>query len=335
MRVLIDASPLDRAPSGTAVYLERLLPALEALGVTVLVTRPRARPRGGGGARSYLNAALETGWIHGELPRRARRARADLLHHPLPALARGAPLAQVVTVHDLAFELIPECFDPRFRAIARRRHRAAARGAAAVIVPSRSTGEDVRARWGVPAERVVLAPHGPGQAPPAARSGIRHFLYVGDAEPRKNLGRLLAAYARYRERAGDGALELVLAGRACATAPGVRCEPAPDLPALHARAAALVAPSLHEGFGLTALEAMHAGTPVLAARTSGLAEVCGEAARYVDPRDVESIAAGLEELASVPPLREELRRRGQARAAAFSWERAARAHLRAYTFALT
>ncbi|CAA9524578.1 MAG: hypothetical protein AVDCRST_MAG30-3268, partial [uncultured Solirubrobacteraceae bacterium] len=134
MRVLIDASALNRAPSGTAVYVERLIPALEAAGVTVHTTRIRPRPRGGGGPRSYLNAALETGWTQAELPRRARRAGVDLLHHPLPALARRSPVPQVVTVHDLAFEHLPECFDPRFRAVARRRHRAAARGAAAVVV---------------------------------------------------------------------------------------------------------------------------------------------------------------------------------------------------------
>ena len=333
MRVLIDVTPLNRAPSGTAVYLEQLLPALEALGVTVLTTRLKARPRGGGGPRSYANAAVEAAWNGAELARRARRARADVLHHPLPAHARGAAPPQVVTVHDLAFEHLPECFDPKFRAVARRRHRAAARAARAVVTPSHATATDVRARWGIDAARIVVAPHGPGQAPAPGRSGIAHFLYVGDAEPRKNLPRLLEAYARYRAGAGEAALPLVLAGRARAEAPGVRSEPDPDLPALHARAAALVAPSLHEGFGLTALEAMHAGTPVLAARIPALTEVCGDAARYVDPRDPGSIAAGLSELAGVPPLREALRRRGLARAASFSWARAARAHVDAYTLA--
>lgn len=334
MRVLIDVTPLGRAPSGTAVYLEQLLPALERAGVTVLTTRLPPRPRGRGGLRSYANAATEAAWLAAELPRRARRARADVLHHPLPARARGAPCPQVVTVHDLAFERLPECFDARFRLVARHRHRAAARAAAAVIAPSHATAMDVRARWAVPPEKIVVAPHGPGQAPAPGRSGIAHFLYVGDAEPRKNLGRLLAGYARYREAAGTAAaLPLILAGSARAHAPGVRCEPEPDLAALLGRAAALVAPSLHEGFGLTALEAMHAGTPVLAARTAGLAEVCGDAARYVDPRDPGSIAAGLAELASVPPLREALRRRGLARAATFSWDRAAAAHVTAYSLA--
>ena len=261
-----------------------------------------------------------------------------MLHHPLPALAARARTPQVVTVHDLAFELLPDCFDPRFRAYAHRTHRFAARRAGAVIAPSERTAADAQAHWGVDRARIVVAPHGPGQAPPPERGEARHFLYVGDAEPRKNLGRLLAAYERYRERAAGEPLELVLAGRARGPGPlarGVRAEPSPDLAQLYNHAAALVIPSLHEGFGLPALEAMHAGCPVIAARAGALPEVCGEAARFVDPRDTEAIAAALDELATVPPLREELRRRGQARASAFSWRRSAEAHLRAYALART
>jgi alpha-1,3-rhamnosyl/mannosyltransferase len=210
-------------------------------------------------------------------------------------------------------------------------HRRAARAAAAVVVPSRATADELRAAWGVDA---VVAPHGPGQAPPMQRGRPRHFLYVGDAEPRKNLGRLLAAYGLYRAAAAEP-LELVIAGRAVVPpVPGIRIEPAPDLAELHRHAAALVLPSLHEGFGLPALEALHAGTPVLAARVPALVEVCADAARYCEPHAIESIAAGLVELATVPPLREELRRRGTARAAAFSWQASARAHVAAYERAL-
>jgi glycosyltransferase involved in cell wall biosynthesis len=329
--VLIDASFAQRGRSGTAVYVEELTKALGALGVTV--EHAAAPPH------RYLNLPVEMAWTHGALPRKARGF--DVLHHPLPALSRAAPCPQVVTVQDLSYLRVPDCFNRRFRAVATVRHRAAARGATVVIAPSESTAADVRSRWGVES---VVAPYGPGQAPPPNRGEARHFLYVGDDEPRKNLDRLLAAYALYREKCPksarhfwdiSGPLGLVLAGASAARAgaPGVRGEPAPDLPELHRHAAALVIPSLYEGFGLPALEAMHAGTQVIAGRTAGLAEVCGDAARLVDPRDPGSIAQALVDVAATPPLREALRRRGSERAAAHSWANCAKEHLRAYTLA--
>jgi alpha-1,3-rhamnosyl/mannosyltransferase len=169
----------------------------------------------------------------------------------------------------------------------------------------------------------VAVHHGPGQAggwDQFNRGEPRHFLYVGDDEPRKNLARLREAHRR-----SGVALPLVIAGSAG--------RPVDDLADLHRHAAALVLPSLHEGFGLPALEALHAGTPLLAADIPALREVCGDAARYCDPRDVESIAAGLRELADVGPLREELRRRGLARAAEFSWRRCAEGYAAAYRLA--
>jgi alpha-1,3-rhamnosyl/mannosyltransferase len=310
------------APTGgTGVYARELARALRELGHTVDEARAGHR---------YTNLAAEAAW---QL-RLARRARGyDVLHHLLPALGptrEGAPrgraerhaagVPQVVTVHDLAFVRVPECFNARYRCSALLRHRRAARGAAVVICPSEATAADARSRWS-PAH-VVVAPHGPGQAPAHDRGEPRHFLYVGDDEPRKNLARLREAHAT----AATG-LGLEIVGRAG------RSVDARELGDLHRHAAALVVPSLHEGFGLTALEAMHAGTPVLAARTSGLAEVCGEAARYCNPYDVADIAHGLTELATVGPLREELRRRGLARASGFSWERSALAHAEAYTLA--
>src|SRR5690606_6739659 len=114
------------------------------------------------------------------------------------------------------------------------------------------------------------------------RGPARHLLYVGDAEPRKDLPTLLAAYARYRAAAADP-LPLVLAGTASARAPGVRVveRPGPhELAGLYAHAAALVHPSRHEGFGLTVLEAVRAGAPVIAADVPAVREVAGGAARY-------------------------------------------------------
>lgn len=302
----MDVSYARRGPSGTQVVIDSLVPELRALGVDVVEVDGR---RG-----AYLNLAAEAVW-QGRLARTARHA--DVLHHPLPAIG-FARTPQVVTVHDLAFEKVPNCFNARFRAVASRTHRIASRRAAAVVVPSEATAADARELWGV---EPLVAPWGPGQAPVSDRGEPRHFLYVGDNEPRKNLARLREAHAR-----SGVELPLLVAGSA-----GTRVD---DIAELHRHAAALVLPSLHEGFGLPALEAMHAGTPVLVSDIPALREVCGDAARYCDPYDTDSIATALTELATVPPLREELRRRGLARAARFSWRACAEAYLDAYRLAV-
>jgi glycosyltransferase involved in cell wall biosynthesis len=95
-----------------------------------------------------------------------------------------------------------------------------------------------------------------------------------------------------------------------------------------------VHPSLHEGFGLTPLEAMSAGTPVVAARSPGVTEVCGDAVVYVDPHDPAALAAELGRVASDEGLRRDLTERGRRQAASFSWARSARAHVEAYTLAV-
>jgi glycosyltransferase involved in cell wall biosynthesis len=313
------------------VYLERITRALADLGVDVIEAANTARRApGAGGPRSALNWGTDAYWTAVELPRRAREANADVLHHPLPAFSTAAGCPQVVTVHDLAFERLPECFDPVYRTYASRTHRRAARRAAAVVAVSQTTARDAMARWGVDESRIVIARHGPGQEPDTVRrpreTDPRHFLYVGDDEPRKNLDTLREAHRRYAERAGTDALPLILAG----------LDELPDaerLAELYSQAAALVHPSLHEGFGLTPLEAMTTGTPVIAARSPGVTEVCGEAVLYIDPRDPEDLANRLTEIATQPELRKDLGERGRRRAAEFSWARSARSHLEAYTLA--
>jgi glycosyltransferase involved in cell wall biosynthesis len=313
------------------VYLERLIRALNGVGVEVVEAANSARRApGNGGPRSALNWGTDAYWTAVELPRRAREANADVLHHPLPAHSLAASCPQVVTVHDLAFERLPECFDPIFRAYASQAHRRAAKKADAVIAVSATTALDVRARWGIGHERIVVARHGPGQEPDTVRrkrdQQPSHFLYVGDDEPRKNLDLLREAHRRYAA-ATDSPLPLVLAG----------LDELPDaerLAQLYSQAAALVHPSLHEGFGLTPLEAMTTGTPVIAARSPGVTEVCGEAVLYADPRDPQDLAAKLTLVAEDPALRADLGERGRRRAAEFSWARSARAHVEAYTLAV-
>ena len=347
MRVILDTTYARRAPfSGTAIYLERLGGALAQLpGVEVVEVYNRRRRRpAGGGPRSVRNALADRWWAEVELPRLARAAGADVIHHPLPAHAHTTPTAQVVTVHDLAFERLPDQFDRAYRTYARSQHRAAARRSGAVVCVSQTTARDVIELWGVRAGRIVVAPHGPGQElppPEGAQSGgeSRYVLYVGDDEPRKNLAALLEGYARYR-RMTDSPLDLILAGSVPSSSwsPGVRCEhhPSPGhLARLYSGAVALVHPALYEGFGMTPLEAMSLGTPVIAAAAPGVCEVCGDAARYFDPHDADALAAVIAELAASPTMQADLADRGRRRAAAYSWAASARRHRDAYSLART
>lgn len=342
MRVLIDSSYLARGPSGTGVYIERLVDALgEEDGVEVVPVRRRRRGRPGAGnpLRSALNALLDLGWLHVGLPRAARAAGADVVHHPLPAYSPLIEAAQVATVHDVAFAHMADSYDPLWRRAAERSYRAAARGCGALVCVSESTARDAMQVLGADHARIVVAPHGPGQVEAGAeRSTVPpegHLLFVGDAEPRKNLAGLLAAYASYRAREPDPA-PLVLAGSAAAAAgePGVLGRALPgtgELIDLMLGARALVHPALHEGFGLTLLEAMALGVPVVAVASPGALEVCGDAALLVEPG---GLAEAIARVAGDGDLRAELACLGPKRAAGFSWAASALAHRRAYSLAM-
>jgi glycosyltransferase involved in cell wall biosynthesis len=323
MRVLLDTSFTLRGPSGTGVYIDALAIALAAEGIDVVpAANLRRGAPGRGPARSAANLLADLRWTALELPRLARAARVDVIHHPLPALSPLAPVAQVITVHDLAFLSLPEMFDRRFAAWAAVTHRLAARRADAVVCVSEATRTEVRERFGVDG---VLARHGPGQAPavPPGRSSPRHFLYVGDDEPRKDLATLRAAHAAL----GDAAPPLEIVGGASHQVSRERLEE------LHAAAIALVHPARTEGFGLTVLEAMAMGTPVIAARSPATVEVGGPAIRYFEAGDAAGLAAAMRVLAGDPAARRTLTEAGLARATAFSWRASARAHIAAYTLA--
>jgi len=340
--VLVDASYAHRGRTGTGVYLEELVRALRArpdIEVVCVSQRRRLRPGGSGSRRNPLrsaaNLALDSAWTRFGLRRAARLARADVLHHPLPARTPGLDRPQVVTVHDVAFERFPDAFDPAWRALARRGHRAAVRHAGAVVCPSQVTAGDAVELLGAARERVVVAPHGPGQpvpdTPDTRGTRRRHFLYLGSDEPRKRVASLLEAHS-----ALGGDPELVLAGEASRRAgtPGTSAEtdPSPQRVAeLLTGALALVHPAPLEGFGLTLLEAMAAGTPVVAVRSPSSEEVCGDAALLVEPG---GLTGALRRVAEDAALRERLSAAGRERAAGFSWQRSAELHVRAYRLAL-
>jgi glycosyltransferase involved in cell wall biosynthesis len=334
MRIAIDTSYAERGASGTGVYVERLASALREAGADVVELRQPVRMRRGGRnkARSAVNAALDAAWTRVQLPRAAAEAGADVLHHPLPAWS-PTHIPQVVTVHDVAYARRPEDFDPVWRRVARRRHRHAVAKAAAVVCVSAATARDAVAWLRARPEQVVIAAHGPGQPLSAVSGGDRHFLYVGDDEPRKNVAGLIAAHERYR--AGGGSRPLVLAGKSAHRDPAAGIELVPDpgeerLGELYGAAAALVHPARDEGFGLTLLEAMRAGVPVIAVRNAAVEELSHGAALIVGE---DGLADAMLQLDRDDGLRARLRSAGLERAKDFSWQRSAEAHLQAYTLA--
>jgi alpha-1,3-rhamnosyl/mannosyltransferase len=269
--------------------------------------------------------------------------RPDLVHRF--DLRLPAPLGpEVVTVHDLPPLRFPD--EGTLTASAA----AGARRARRIICPSEFAASEVRELLGVDA--IDTIPYGVSDdylhAPPAgddelAAHGIdRPFvLHAAGASARKNLRGLATAW---RTISGDrDDVLLVLCGpadarrdEAFAGLPRVvmtgRLE-SPAVASLMRRAAAVVVPSVYEGFGLPALEGMVCGTPVVAARRGALPEVCGDAALLVEP-DGEAIADGLLAVLEDAQLAERLRAQGPARAGRFSWRRAAEEHLRVYREAL-
>lgn len=285
----------------------------------------------------------------------------ELLHateHLLLPL-RSAPT--VLTVHDLIFRHLPAHHKRLNRWYLNLAMPLYCRRASHVITISEHTKRDLVAAYGLAPGKITVVHEAAStsfrpqssEAISTARSryGLpeRYLLFVGTVEPRKNLGRLLSAFETIRSKGlADG---LVIVGqrgwlydaffaqleespaRDGVILPGY--VPDEDLPALYGGALALVFPSVYEGFGLPVLEAMGCGVPVATSNTSSLPEIGGDAARYFDPLDVASISATLCRLLGDAELQDEMRTRGLARAAAFSWERAAAETRAVYDAVLT
>lgn len=345
-RLAVDGSGLARPLAGMGTYTRRILTAMAA-------ERPQAelvvygpRPDGAGIPGSFRQPPhVPLVGRHLLWPLALRRLRASAFlgcAGQIPLGGAGAPSA--ITVHDLAIYRHPEWFPEGQWLSVRLAVPRSLRGADAIIAVSRNTADDAAELFSVPAERTHVVPLGVGPEfrPLAAgavegerrRLGLpeRYILFFSTIEPRKNLHTLLDAWERMGrtpplviaggwgwrsdelrarfERAGDA---LRLYGRV---------EPR-DLPSLYALAGCLAHPAWYEGFGLTPLEAMACGTPVVCSDSSSLPEVVAGAGMLVAPGDAWAWAEALSSVLEDAGRREAMRKAGLRRAAEMTWERAA------------
>lgn len=355
MRIGVDARLVGEPVTGIGRYMIEVSRALLERGEECVLYSPRPPlDPGWMTGRATLRAADARGraarmlWSQTTLPAWVARDALDVFWgptHRLPALL-PRPLARVVTIHDLVWKHAPETMRSLSRWLDRTLMPRAIAAADRVIAVSRSTAEDVAEAFPAARDRIRVVPLGvslrDAAGPPDALAalGVRppYALFVGTLEPRKNLARLLRAYATLS--AGERrAATLVIAGgqgwggvdldRLCAELglgdDVVRTGYVTDaqLATLYAHARFLAMPSLYEGFGLPLLEAMARGTPVLTSRVSSMPEVAGDAGLLVDPLDVEAIAAGLRTLATDDAIRDALAARALPNARRFGWSRTA------------
>jgi glycosyltransferase involved in cell wall biosynthesis len=367
LHIAIDAHSVGTRLAGNESYAVNLIEALAEIDsrnqYTLFVTRPEAVDRFRGRWPNFFvtQTLPHTPFVRIPLTLSValRRNPVDVLHVQFTAPPLS-PCPTVVSIHDLSFEHLPFTFKRRSMVQLRLTVRSSARRAAHILALSESARQDIITTYGIDADRVTTIPlAAPAHFAPVTdeqelrrvrdRYGIEgnYILSVGSIQPRKNLTRLVRAYANLRrERTGVKLPKLVLVGkqgwlynetlRAIAES-GVGNQilltgyvSETDLPTLYSGAICFVYPSYFEGFGLPPLEAMQCGVPVIVGNRTSLPEVVGEAGLMVNPFDEMEIAAALARLLDNPSFREEQRIKGLKQARTFSWHDTARRTLEVY-----
>lgn len=297
MILALDSTPLTAAPGGIARYTAKLLEALRACFPDDRVLALTDQGAGLGPLRRQ--------WWSAGLPLALREERADVFHGTDFAVPYVPVCPTVMTIHDLS------PWRAEFHAATSGRVRRRTPWllrlnlATLVITPTEAVRREVIERFGLAADRVAATPLGVDVMPTG--EGKQDFVLAVGAGARKNIDTA--------RRAAEGIMDLRVVDRDVSDA---------ELASLYTRARALLIPSLYEGFGLPALEAMACGTPVLASRDAALVEVCGGAAEHLDAHDVAAWRGALQALLSSPERAAGMTDAGLRHARAFTWERTAR-----------
>lgn len=285
-----------------------------------------------------------------QVPQVLRPLAADLYHSPYYLMPYRPGVRTILTVYDVIPLRYPQFSSARSRLLFRVTTRLALAAAKQVIAITESARRDFIAEFGIRPDRITAVPLAADPAfqpqPPAEIEAVRaklqlprrFVLYLGSNKPHKNLVGLVNAWSELLVGDGVGDAELVVAGAWDPRYPEARelagslgdpkihwIGPVGDaeLPALYTAATAFVFPSRFEGFGLPVIEAMACGVPVICSNVTALPEVAGDAAILVDPDDKGGLTAALGRMLNDEALRADLRERGLARAADFSWTKTA------------
>jgi glycosyltransferase involved in cell wall biosynthesis len=367
LHIAIDAHSIGTGLGGNETYAANLIEALAEVDTsnryTLYVTRQEAVERYTG---RWPHVALRRTLPHTPLIRipltlaaELRRRPVDILHVQYTA-PPFVPCKVVTMIHDLSFEHLPETFKRRSWMQMRLTVRRTARAAAHVVTDSDFSREDILRTYKLEPERVTTTPLAASSffKPVEDQEEIRrvrekygitgdYLLAVGSIQPRKNIPRLIKAYASlWREHALPSLPKLVIAGKRAwlydetlrAAGDSIARDniiftdyvPEADLPALYTGAICFIYPSYFEGFGIPLLEAMRCGTPTITSDRTCFPEVVGDAGLMVDTLDEKAIAGAIMKLLSDEGLRKELRAKGFKRAALFDWRETARLTLAVY-----
>lgn len=302
-----------------------------------------------------INPRVRIPWEQLVAPISLAREGADVYHGVLNVMPLLAGIPSVVTIHDLSAILFPQTFRRINRMYTRWAINVSARRAAHIFTVSEYARQEIITHLNVPAERVTVTydacderfrPSSPAElAAFRQRNQLpeRYLFYLGTLEPRKNIPRLLDAYAKIAHEVdvplliggGKGWLYEPILAQAERLQLGDKLKfvgyiPQEEQHLWYGAATAFVFPSLYEGFGMPPLEAMACGTPVIVSNASSLPEVTGDAGLQVDPYDVDGWADAMRRVVTDATLRADLATRGPIQAARFSWYETARRTLAVY-----